>query len=69
MDNARKFYIDGVWVDPVTPVYLDVIAPSTEEAFEQTNPLAGDGGADHARPQRTGGYRRRSYVADDRHAA
>ena len=35
MDNARKFYIDGAWVDPVTPAFLDVIDPSTEEAFTQ----------------------------------
>ena len=35
MDNARKFYIDGAWVDPVAPAYLDVIDPSNEEAFEQ----------------------------------
>jgi aldehyde dehydrogenase (NAD+) len=35
MDNARKFYIDGGWVDPVTPAYLDVIDPSNEEAFTQ----------------------------------
>jgi len=35
MDNARKFYIDGAWVDPVTPAYLDVIDPSNEEAFAQ----------------------------------
>ncbi len=35
MENARKFYIDGAWVDPVTPAYLDVIDPSNEEPFEQ----------------------------------
>jgi aldehyde dehydrogenase (NAD+) len=35
MDNARKFYIDGAWVDPVTPAYLEVIDPSNEEAFTQ----------------------------------
>ena len=35
MDNARKFYIDGAWVDPVTPAYLDVIDPSNEDAFER----------------------------------
>ena len=35
MDNARKFYIDGAWVDPVAPAYLDVIDPSNEEVFEQ----------------------------------
>lgn len=35
MANALKFYIDGAWVDPVTPAVLDVIDPSNEEAFAQ----------------------------------
>ena len=35
MENARKFFIDGAWVDPVAPAFLDVIDPSTEEAFAQ----------------------------------
>src|SRR5690606_34301036 len=26
-------YIDGAWVDPVTPKTLDVINPATEEAY------------------------------------
>ena len=33
MDNALKFYIDGTWVEPIVPAYLDVIDPSTEEPF------------------------------------
>ncbi|MGV6871501.1 aldehyde dehydrogenase family protein [Pseudochelatococcus sp. B33] len=33
--NALKFFIDGVWVDPAEPRVLDVIDPSTEEAFAQ----------------------------------
>ncbi len=33
MSNALKFYIDGSWVDPVTPKTLDVINPATEEPF------------------------------------
>jgi aldehyde dehydrogenase (NAD+) len=33
MTDTRKFYIDGRWVDPVTPRALDVINPATEEAF------------------------------------
>jgi aldehyde dehydrogenase (NAD+) len=33
MQHEREFYIDGAWVDPVAPVLLDVIDPSTEEAF------------------------------------
>ena len=32
MSNNLKFYIDGKWVDPVTPATLDVINPATEEA-------------------------------------
>jgi aldehyde dehydrogenase (NAD+) len=35
MQNARKFYIDGAWVEPASPALLDVIDPSTEEPFEQ----------------------------------
>ena len=35
MSNHRKFYIDGKWVDPVAPALLDVIDPSTEEAYTQ----------------------------------
>jgi aldehyde dehydrogenase (NAD+) len=31
--NNEKFYIDGAWVDPVAPKFLDVIDPSTEEAY------------------------------------
>ena len=33
MTNALKFYIDGAWVDPVVPKTLEVIDPSTEQAF------------------------------------
>ena len=35
MQHEKQFYIDGRWVDPVTPALLDVIDPSTEEAFTQ----------------------------------
>ncbi|MDQ2635031.1 MAG: aldehyde dehydrogenase family protein, partial [Pseudomonadota bacterium] len=35
MSNHQKFYIDGKWVDPVEPALLDVIDPSTEEAYTQ----------------------------------
>jgi aldehyde dehydrogenase (NAD+) len=31
--HNEKFYIDGAWIDPVTPKFLDVIDPSTEEAY------------------------------------
>ena len=34
MDHL-KFYIDGEWVDPVTPATIDVINPATEQAFTQ----------------------------------
>jgi aldehyde dehydrogenase (NAD+) len=33
MSNHLKFYINGAWVDPVTPRTLDVINPATEEAY------------------------------------
>ncbi|MBB4103241.1 aldehyde dehydrogenase family protein [Allorhizobium borbori] len=35
MSNHLKFYINGAWVDPVVPATLDVIDPSTEEAYTQ----------------------------------
>jgi aldehyde dehydrogenase (NAD+) len=35
MSNHLKFFIDGAWVPPVVPVALDVIDPSTEEAYTQ----------------------------------
>ncbi|RWN02860.1 MAG: aldehyde dehydrogenase family protein [Mesorhizobium sp.] len=33
MSNHLNFFIDGKWVAPVVPVTLDVIDPSTEEAY------------------------------------
>lgn len=33
MQEHLKFYINGEWVDPTTPATLDVINPTTEEAF------------------------------------
>ena len=35
MQHAKHFYIDGKWVDPIVPALLDVIDPSTEEAYIQ----------------------------------
>ena len=35
MTHNLQFYIDGAWVDPVTPNVLDVIDPSNEDAFAQ----------------------------------
>lgn len=35
MSHDLQFYIDGAWVDPVEPRRLDVIDPSTEEAFAE----------------------------------
>lgn len=32
MRDHLKFYIDGQWVDPVTPKQLAVINPATESA-------------------------------------
>ena len=36
MDHL-KFYIDGAWVDPLTPATIDVINPATEKAFTQVS--------------------------------
>jgi aldehyde dehydrogenase (NAD+) len=33
MKQYLKFYINGEWVDPITPKVLDVINPATEEVF------------------------------------
>src|SRR5579872_4369985 len=33
MQERLQFYIDGKWVNPVTPKTLDVINPATEEPF------------------------------------
>jgi len=33
MSHEMQFYIDGRWVDPLVPASLEVIDPSTEEAF------------------------------------
>ncbi len=35
MQNYLKFYINGEWVDPITPATIDVINPATEQAFTQ----------------------------------
>jgi len=35
MAHENQFYIDGAWVDPIQPKFLDVIDPSTEEAYTQ----------------------------------
>jgi len=35
MEHAREFYIDGAWVEPVSPALHDVVDPSTEEPFDQ----------------------------------
>ena len=33
MSHELQFYIDGAWVAPVQPKFLDVIDPSNEDAF------------------------------------
>jgi aldehyde dehydrogenase (NAD+) len=33
MQHERQHYVNGAWVDPLEPVLVDVIDPSTEEAF------------------------------------
>lgn len=35
MNNSKKFYIDGEWVDPIKPQLWDVINPATEEVAGQ----------------------------------
>jgi len=35
MSHNLQFYIDGEWVDPVSPRTLDVINPATEQPFTQ----------------------------------
>ncbi|MDI1285892.1 MAG: aldehyde dehydrogenase family protein [Reyranella sp.] len=35
MTHEKQFYIDGQWVDPIKPRLLNVIDPSTEEAYTQ----------------------------------
>jgi len=35
MNNHQKFYINGEWVDPVTPATMDVINPATEQVYTQ----------------------------------
>ena len=33
MQHERQHYVNGAWVEPLEPTLLDVINPSTEEAF------------------------------------
>ncbi len=47
MLDKRKFYIDGAWVDPIEARDLEVIDPSTEEAFAVIS-IGGDADADRA---------------------
>jgi aldehyde dehydrogenase (NAD+) len=35
MEHERQHYVNGNWVDPLQPTLLDVVDPSTEEAFTQ----------------------------------
>lgn len=35
MSRRQQFYIDGAWVDPVNPSFLDVIDPATEEPIDK----------------------------------
>jgi aldehyde dehydrogenase (NAD+) len=35
MQHERHHYVNGAWVDPLQPVLLDVVDPSTEEPFTQ----------------------------------
>jgi aldehyde dehydrogenase (NAD+) len=35
MEHERQHYVNGSWVDPLQPTLVDVVDPSTEEAFTQ----------------------------------
>ncbi len=35
MQHEQQHYVNGAWVDPLQPTLVDVINPSTEEAFTQ----------------------------------
>src|SRR5205814_587117 len=37
MQERLQFYIDGKWVNPVTPKTIDVINPANEEAFARVS--------------------------------
>jgi aldehyde dehydrogenase (NAD+) len=37
MTNFTKFYIDGRWVDPVTPRVVPIVDPATEEPFAEAS--------------------------------
>jgi aldehyde dehydrogenase (NAD+) len=43
MSNNLKFYINGAWVDPITPSRIPVINPATEEPFTE---ISGGSAAD-----------------------
>jgi aldehyde dehydrogenase (NAD+) len=43
MSNNLKFYIDGAWVDPVTPHRIGVVNPATEDVFTE---ISGGSAAD-----------------------
>ena len=42
MNNHQKFYINGKWVDPVTPATIDVINPATEGVYTQISAGSAD---------------------------
>jgi aldehyde dehydrogenase (NAD+) len=35
MEHERQHYVNGAWIDPLQPTLVDVVDPSTEEAFTQ----------------------------------
>jgi aldehyde dehydrogenase (NAD+) len=43
MSNNLKFYIDGAWVDPITPARIGVVNPATEDVFTE---ISAGGAAD-----------------------
>ena len=37
MNNNKNFYINGEWVNPVSPKTLNVINPANEEIISEIN--------------------------------
>ena len=47
MQEYLKFYIDGEWVDPISPSTLEVINPANEQPFAVIS-MGGDGDVEKA---------------------
>ena len=47
MRESLSFYINGQWVDPITPAAIEVVNPATEEAFGRVS-MGGSADVDRA---------------------